>query len=78
MQIRYCPSGVSSFKEDADFLRLHAIIECEQPTDDLYTFKGTILVPPDKMKKNSFSHHGVDNIVSTNARQSLTGHSAVI
>lgn len=48
-QIRYCPSGLPPLKTEFDFLHLHVLIECDQPSADLYEFTGSVLIPMNHM-----------------------------
>lgn len=44
LQMRYCPPGLPKLQSSSDFLNLHAILECEQPSANLYSFNGNLLM----------------------------------
>lgn len=51
--MRYVPAGLPHFRDEADFLTLGLIVECEEPCEDLYRFNGNILIPPDLPRQHS-------------------------
>lgn len=53
LQMRYVPAGLPHFRDEADFIHLNLIVECEEPCEDLYRFDGNMLIPPGLPKHNS-------------------------